>query len=152
MKIIRTSQQNKAFQKLVVKLDAELALRDGKDHAFYHQFNGIEHLHHVVLACHQAEAVGCGAFKTHDKKRVEIKRMFVEEKYRRRGFAQHILYELERWATAMHYREIILETGKAQTEALSFYPKMQYAVMPNFAPYEGIKNSVCFKKLLVSSH
>ena len=28
------------FQALVTKLDAELAIRDGEDHAFYHQFNG----------------------------------------------------------------------------------------------------------------
>ena len=48
-------------------LDAELAIRDGDDHAFYHQFNGIDHLDHVVLCFENEKAVACGAFKIRTK-------------------------------------------------------------------------------------
>lgn len=47
--LLRTNQEDTRFQELVKHLDAELAIRDGKDHAFYHQFNGIALLDHVVL-------------------------------------------------------------------------------------------------------
>ena len=39
VKIQRTSSENPDFKKLVELLDADLAIRDGEDHAFYAQFN-----------------------------------------------------------------------------------------------------------------
>lgn len=111
------------FQVLVTKLDAELAIRDGDDHAFYHQFNGIESLDHVIIAYDKGQPVGCGAFKTRNNQQVEIKRMFVLTAARKKGYASAILTALETWAAKEGYSEAILETGKAQIEALSFYPK-----------------------------
>lgn len=137
------------FQALVTKLDAELAIRDGDDHAFYHQFNGIESLDHVIIAYDKGQPVGCGAFKARNNQQVEIKRMFVLTAARKKGYASAILTTLETWAAKEGYSEAILETGKAQIEALSFYPKQGYTVIPNFAPYVGVENSVCFSKSLV---
>ena len=137
------------FQALVTKLDAELAIRDGDNHAFYHQFNGIESLDHVIIAYDKGQPVGCGAFKARNNKQVEIKRMFVLTAARKKGYASAILTALETWAAKEGYSEAILETGKAQIEALSFYPKQGYTVIPNFAPYVGVENSVCFSKPLV---
>ncbi len=136
------------FQALVTKLDAELAIRDGDDHAFYHQFNGIDALDHVIVAYDKGYPVGCGAFKARNKQQVEIKRMFVLTAARKKGYASTILTALETWAANEGFIEAILETGKAQIEALSFYPKQGYTVIPNFAPYVGVKNSVCFLKNL----
>lgn len=137
------------FQALVAKLDAELAIRDGDDHAFYHQFNGIDVLNHVIVAYDKGHPVGCGAFKARNKQQVEIKRMFVLKESRKKGCATAILTALETWAAKEGFIEAILETGKAQIEALSFYPKQGYTVIPNFAPYVGVKNSVCFSGSLV---
>ena len=148
MNLLRTNQRNPAFQQLVAQLDAELAIRDGDDHAFYHQFNGIARLDHVVLLFENNLAVGCGAFKIRHDKQVEIKRMFVVPAARNKGYAAAILNALERWAAELGFGEAILETGKAQIEALAFYPKQGYTVRPNFPPYTGIVNSVCFKKTL----
>ena len=39
--LIRCNSDNKDFQDLVKELDIDLAIRDGDDHAFYHQFNKI---------------------------------------------------------------------------------------------------------------
>ena len=137
------------FQALVTKLDAELAFRDGDDHAFYHQFNGIDVLNHVIVAYDKGHPVGCGAFKARNKQQVEIKRMFVLTAARKKGCATAILTALETWAAKEGFIEAILETGKAQIEALSFYTKQGYTVIPNFAPYVGVKNSVCFSESLV---
>lgn len=149
MIIKRTNQENKAFQELVKQLDAELAIRDGDDHAFYHQFNGIESLDHVIVVYEKGQAVGCGAFKARNKQQIEIKRMFVLTAARKKGYATAILKALETWAAEIGFNEAILETGKAQIEALSFYPKQGYVVISNFPPYIGVENSVCFKKPLV---
>ena len=148
MKLVQTNQDSKDFQQLVEQLDAELTIRDGDDHGFYHQFNGIDALDHVVVAYENNRPVGCGAFKAHNKQQIEIKRMYVLPAARKKGYAAAILTTLERWAVEIGFGEAILETGKAQVEALSFYPKQGYAVMPNFSPYIGVENSVCFEKTL----
>ena len=148
MRLLQTNQASKDFQQLVEQLDAELAIRDGEDHAFYHQFNGIDALNHVVVAYTNDKVVGCGAFKVRNKQIVEIKRMYVIPAARKHGYATAILNALETWAAKESFKHAILETGKAQIEALAFYPKNGYAVIPNFAPYVGVENSVCFKKAL----
>ena len=149
MKLVQTNQTSKDFQQLVALLDAELAIRDGDDHDFYHQFNGIDALDHVVVAYLNNKAIGCGAFKVRNKQQVEIKRMYVLPAARKKGCAAAILTALERWGAEAGFSEAILETGKAQVEALSFYAKQGYVVIPNFPPYKGIDNSVCFRKPLV---
>ena len=149
MKLVQTNQGSKDFQQLIALLDAELAIRDGDDHAFYHQFNGIDALDHVIVAYDKGHPVGCGAFKVRNKQQVEIKRMFVLTAARKKGYASAILTALEIWAANEGFIEAILETGKAQIEALSFYPKQGYVVIPNFAPYVGIENSVCFSRSLI---
>lgn len=149
MSLKRTNQSDKGFQALVKKLDAELAFRDGDDHAFYHQFNGIVSLKNVVVCLDNDHAVACGAFKARTAKQIEIKRMFVSNGYRRRGLAESVLKELEAWGVELGYEEAVLETGKGQTEALCFYPKMDYDIIPNFFPYAEIENSICFRKSLV---
>jgi putative acetyltransferase len=149
MKLKRCDNFNLDFQALVTQLDAELALRDGDDHAFYHQFNGINQLKNAVVAYDdKGRPVACGAFKKRSATQVEIKRMFTTNTARKKGRAKLVLSELERWAAELNYAVAVLETGKAQTEALSFYPKNGYSITSNFAPYVGIENSVCFIKEL----
>lgn len=135
----------------MLELDAELAIRDGDDHSFYSQFNGIENLEHVVVGYQKNNPVACGAFKIISSKKVELKRMFVVQEARNKGYGRKVLIDLEKWATAMGYEHVILETGKVLFEAMSFYPKLGYGRIPNFAPYNGIENSVCFEKKLKSN-
>lgn len=61
---IRTNSTNKDFQKLVIKLDAELAIRDGADYSFYAQFNTIVAIQYAIVAYAKEVPVGCGAIKT----------------------------------------------------------------------------------------
>src|SRR6185503_5888460 len=95
---IRTNSENEDFVELVRHLDAELAVRDGDDHAFYAQFNKIAKLQHVVLAYENGKALGCGAIRELDTGDIEIKRMFVPLESRGKGIATKVLLELENWA------------------------------------------------------
>lgn len=146
MKIVRTNSENQDFIYLVKQLDAYLKITDGDEHDFYNQFNNIDVLKNVVLIYLNDIAVGCGAIKKMDNSAVEVKRMFVSSDKRGKGIAQIILTELEVWAKELGYKKCILETGKRQVEAVNFYHKCKYKVIPNYGQYAKMENSICFEK------
>ena len=148
MKIIRTNSENKDFINLVKKLDAYLKIIDGKEHSFYNQYNNIDVLKNVVLIYVDDVAVGCGAIKKFDEFSMEVKRMYVSTEKRNQGIAQKALLALETWAKELGYKKCILETGKRQIEAVQFYKKCTYKVIPNYGQYATIENSICFQKTL----
>ena len=132
MKVIRTNSENKSFIDLVSLLDDELAVRDGKDHEFYHQFNNIDALKEVVVLTLNNEAVGCGAMKPIMDDAMEIKRMYVRDMFRGNGFASIILKELETWAKKMGKSRCVLETGVNQPEAIAMYKNRGYKSIENY--------------------
>ena len=148
IKLKRINSNNKDFIELVKNLDAELAIRDGDDHSFYHQFNKIDSLKHVILASLNDIPVACGAFKQFDLKPVEIKRMFTMPKKRGFGISKKVLYELEQWAKELSYKKCILETGKKQLEAINLYKNYGYNLTVNYGQYADVRNSLCFEKKL----
>jgi len=144
--IVRTTSDNQDFVRLVRLLDADLAIRDGEEHAFYAQFNKIDKLKHVVLAYENDIPVGCGAIKEYELKTVEVKRMYVLPESRNGGIATRVLSALEEWAGELSYAKCILETGKKQPEAIALYKKNGYTPIPNYGQYANVENSVCFEK------
>lgn len=148
MKIIRTNAGNPDFAELVKHLDAELAVRDGEDHAFYAQFNKIAAIKYAVVAYENGQASACGAIREFDAGTMEVKRMYVLPEHRGKGFATKILAELEQWAAELSCNRCVLETGKNQPEAIALYDKNGYSRIPNYGQYEGVENSVCFEKRL----
>lgn len=148
MKLIRTNSENLDFISLVKELDAYLKITDGDEHAFYNQFNGIDVLNHVVLYYINDVAVGCGAIKKFDDSTMEVKRMYVSPDQRNKGIAAKVLQELELWVKELGYSKCVLETGKRQVEAVYFYNKCNYTVIPNYGQYKEMENSICFEKLV----
>lgn len=146
--IIRTNSTNPHFQQLVNQLDKYLAYIDGEEHSFYAQYNNIDVLEHTVVLFIDNFPCSCGAFKALDDRTVEIKRMFTETSLRSKGFASRVLTELEIWAKEMGYKSCKLETGKRMADAVNFYRKQGYRVVPNYEQYKGIENSICFEKSL----
>jgi GNAT superfamily N-acetyltransferase len=145
----RTNSKDKNFIKLVKQLDADLALRDGEDHAFYNQFNSIDSIKYTVVAYNENnEAVGCGAIKQLEPQAMEVKRMFVPLNERGKGIAGKVLKELETWAAELGNTKCLLETGIKQPEAISLYKKCGYRFIDNYGQYAGVENSICFEKML----
>ena len=147
-KLVRTDNSNPDFISLVNLLDADLAERDGEEHGFYAQFNGITQLKNAIVLYQDQAPVACGAFKPLTETTVEVKRMFVQPNHRGKGMASKVLSALETWAKEIGYTSCVLETGLRQPEAIALYKKNGYRIIPNYPPYEGIANSVCFKKSL----
>jgi putative acetyltransferase len=146
IKIVKTNSENHDFIELVKLLDSYLAQKDGKDHAFYAQFNKIDSIKYVVLAYENKRPLGCGAIKEHKADTMEIKRMFVLPESRKKGIATKILTELEHWAAELSYTKCVLETGMRQPEAIALYKKNGYALIQNFGQYAEMENSLCFEK------
>lgn len=146
--ILLTTSEDEAFRELVAELDAELARRDGAEHAFYHQFNGLAGLDRAVVVYLGGNAVGCGALKVFGRDALEVKRMYTRPEYRGRGVAGLVLGNLEQWAAADGFARCVLETGRRQPEAIALYEKHGFRRIPNFGPYAGVENSLCFEKRL----
>ena len=144
----RVNSSDADFINLVKKLDEDLAIRDGKDHEFYAQYNGLENLNHAVVAYLNNSAVSCGAIKLIDSETAEVKRMYTEEAHRGKGLATFVLTELETWAKDLVLKKFVLETGKMQPEAIALYKKLGYKTIANYGPYKNVEGSVCFEKSL----
>lgn len=148
MNVKRCSNTEPELLDLIKKLDAELTIRDGKDHAFYDQFNGLEEIKHLLLIRYDEQAIACGALKELDASHIEVKRMFVVAEKRNQGIASKVLYELEKWAVELGYQYSMLETGINQPEAIRLYEKNGYLRIPNYGQYKNVDASFCFQKKL----
>jgi putative acetyltransferase len=149
IKLKRTNALNKDFIELVKHLDADLAIRDGDDHAFYNQFNKLDLIKYVVVAYENNIPVGCGAIKEFSPKVMEVKRMYVSLDSRGKGIASLVLIELEQWTSELDFKKCILETGIKQPEAQRLYKKNGYERILNYGQYANVDTSLCFKKELV---
>ncbi|MGJ1387013.1 GNAT family N-acetyltransferase [Sphingobacterium spiritivorum] len=144
--IKRTDSDSLDFQKLVLELDKDLAIKNGETNSFFAQYNKIDLIRHVVVAYEANRAVGCGAIKEYRNGIMEVKRMFVPIEMRGKGIAGKILTELQIWAKELGYSKCILETGDKMIEAIGLYKKHHFKIIPNYGQYANIESSVCFEK------
>lgn len=101
-----------------------------------------------LLACVDGDPVGCGALRSIDALKGELRRMFVTREARRGGVARALLERLEAEAHALGYRRLVLETGVRQKPAIALYRSAGWRRIPAFGPYVGDPMSVCFGKNL----
>lgn len=144
----RTTTADPGFQELIALLDRELWEELKEDQATYDPFNNVENIQTAVLVYSGAEPVASGCFKVVGKDTVEIKRMFVQKNFRRKGLSKLVLNELEQWAIANGYTQAVLETSVHFTAACSLYKGFGYSLIPNYPPYTNLAESVCMKKTL----
>jgi GNAT superfamily N-acetyltransferase len=83
-----------------------------------------------------------------DATAAEIKRMYVEQPSRGRGFARQLLADLEQRAGAAGYSVARLETGIYQADAIRLYEAAGYKRIENYGVYAGNPESICFQKSL----
>ncbi|SMG28486.1 GNAT family N-acetyltransferase [Sphingobacterium psychroaquaticum] len=148
----RTTATDSDFEMLIQQLDADLAVRNGEEQAFFSQFNHLNNIKHVIVAYQDNKPIGCGAIKTYDADTMEVKRMFIIPEMRRQGIGLQLLMELEKWTSELGYAYTQLETGTMQPEAIRLYEKNGYTRIPNYDQYVGIENSVCFKKKMMKTN
>jgi GNAT superfamily N-acetyltransferase len=69
---------------------------------------------------------------------LEVKRLWVRPDLRKRGLARLLMSAAEDWSRSAGYREIYLETGEGQPEAIAFYPTVGYVRVDAFP--DGVHN------------
>jgi GNAT superfamily N-acetyltransferase len=102
-----------------------------------------------VVGTYGKHAVCCGALRPFNENQVELKRMFVRKPFRGKGFSKKLYYYLEKQAIGKLFRQIILETGEKQHEAVGLYKRLGFAPLEKFGEYINDHNSLCFVKTIL---
>lgn len=105
----------------------------------------------VFVGVHRAgQVVACGAVKIvgDDGAYGEIKRVFVPEQQRGRGYSKAIMHHLEAELRARRIPVVRLETGISQPEALGLYRSLGYLARGPFGRYQHDRLSVFMEKRL----
>lgn len=147
MHILRTDSTNTDFQNLVKSLDATLSEHNGENDDFFAQFNTIDTIKNCVVAYMDNIPAACGAFKPFSEEAVEIKRMFTDPEFRKKGLGSAIVKELENWASELNFKKAVLETSQDLKSAISIYEKNGFYRIPNYGQYIGVEQSVCYEKV-----
>jgi putative acetyltransferase len=134
---------------LMSALDRDLSARypgfpiHGIDAANFRQADGV-----FVVGRLADTAVVCGALRPIDAGAVEVKRMYVRDAHRGRGFGRAMLAALEKIAIERGYQVVRLETGDRLPEAIALYESAGYRRIPCFGEYVQDPHSRCFEKRL----
>jgi uncharacterized protein (DUF1330 family)/ribosomal protein S18 acetylase RimI-like enzyme len=144
----RVSPNDPDFLGLVGELNAELRTMYPVLQDAYDKLNVLPPDALVALLYDEGHPVACGCLKKIGDAEYELKRMFVAEPNRGKGYSKIVLEELEGWALEKGGREILLETGIKQTAAIALYKKRGYIQTENYGEYRGNSNSLCMKKEL----
>jgi ribosomal protein S18 acetylase RimI-like enzyme len=89
-----------------------------------------------------------GAFRRFDETTAELKRIWTDSRYRRRGHAKALLGALEAQITARGYRQVYLMTGDRQPEAEALYLSTGYTRLTDPLPADGEVYPIAFLKVL----
>ncbi len=102
----------------------------------------------VVLAVKDGVPVGHAALRRLAEGSLEVKKVYVEPAARGHGVARLLMSSIEGVARDLGEREIRLQTGPLQGEAIALYRSIGYVDIPEFGPYAGLENMVYLGKSL----
>lgn len=104
----------------------------------------------LLIGLRDGQPVTGGAFRRFDAETAELKRIWTDSRYRRRGYAKALMAELETEIAARGYRCIYLTTGDRQPEAEELYRSTGYRRLDQSLPAEGEVYPLAFLKRLTS--
>ena len=140
-----------AAQKLIALSDAYMDALYPSESNHPESVAGLQQANVLFVGGHVGdELVACGAVKLmHDDGSYgEIKRMFVLDAHRGKGYSKRILQHLEDHLVQHAIRLARLETGIRQPEALGLYRRLGYLEREPFGAYQADPLSVFMEKQL----
>ena len=111
-------------------------------------YNISETIQDVLLAFIGEKCVDCAGMKKYSERDVEIKRVWVEPKFRGRGIASKMMTEIEKKAVQNGFEKTILQTREIMYDAVGLYRKLGYVKIENYPPYDKLDGAVCYAKNL----
>ena len=150
VEIRRESFDSPTAAQLLSELDADLAQRYGDgEHVLADAPEFEPPSGQFVVLYVDGVALACGGYRRLDDETAELKRMYVRPAGRRQGLARKVLAELEADAAKAGYRQMWLETGMPQFEAVRLYPSAGYRPIESFGQYSWAPDQRCYGKSLV---
>ncbi len=143
--------ENRDLRALIDRLDDELKARYPHETIYVVDFSDPKVREMTFVVAYAGDKpVGCGGLRPldPDSSVMELKRFYVDPDTRKQGIANRMLLDLEQKARAAGCREIRLETGIKQPEAIALYEKHGYRPIDLFGPYIGDPDSLCYGKSL----
>jgi GNAT superfamily N-acetyltransferase len=138
-------------QHLIERVQQEYVVRyGGRDAAVVDPAEFSAPLGRFLVAEVDGVPAGCGGWRAHGDGVAELKRMYVEPAFRRRGIAALVLAELERSAAAAGHRQLLLNSGDRQPEALALYARAGYTPVAGYGVYADSPGAVFLGKDLAS--
>jgi GNAT superfamily N-acetyltransferase len=136
-------------QQLIERVQQEYVVRyGGRDAAVVDPAEFAPPLGLFVVVEVDGLPAGCGGWRVHADGVAELKRMYVEPAFRRRGIAALVLAELERTAAAAGQRRVVLNSGERQPEALALYARAGYTPVAGYGVYADAPGAVFLGKEL----
>ncbi|MGE2733560.1 GNAT family N-acetyltransferase [Mycolicibacterium vaccae] len=103
----------------------------------------------LLIGLLDGQPVTGGAFRRFDDSTAELKRIWTDARYRRRGCARALVTRLEADIAQAGYRRVYLTTGDRQPEAVALYESLGYTRLAGPLPAPGEENyPVAFLKAL----
>ncbi len=104
------------------------------------------------LALLDGDPVGCVALQRFDAESAEVKRMFVEERARRRGVGRALLARLQQDARSAGYRRLRLGTIEEMAAARQLYAELGFVPIPDYRASHTTVDTLFFEcELTVTS-
>jgi putative acetyltransferase len=92
--------------------------------------------------------VAMGAWRRLGTDRGEVKRMYVDDSHRGRGFSRAVLTWLEESAAAHGVTFLVLETNQNHPEAIALYRSAGYREIPHYGYYADNPDTVSLGRTL----
>jgi putative acetyltransferase len=138
-----------AVLQLFSALNAELSAlytEEGANHFALDEHEVAEGSGAILVAWEGSTPVGCSAIRRIDGHTAELKRMYVVPAARGRGIALLLTRALEDEARRLSVRQLVLETGERQPEAIALAEKLGFVRVARFGEYVNSPLSVCMAK------
>jgi putative acetyltransferase len=151
MRIEPTDPESDSAQALIALSDAYHTALYPAESNHLESVSALKASNVLFLGCFlQDRLVGCGAVKilSDDGRYGELKRVFVLESHRGKGYSKAIMEKLEDHLKTSGIALARLETGPSQPEALGLYKRLGYVERKPFGAYVADPLSIFMEKRL----
>ena len=147
VRLHRVSYTDPRAQELIGRVQQEYVQRYGGPDGAVVTPGEFEPPHGLFLVAEvDGVLAGCGAWRSLGNGSAEVKRVYVEPVFRRRGLAQVLVDAIEADAARAGIRSLVLNTGPEQPEALSLYAALGYTPARPFGIYADEPRAVFLGK------
>ena len=87
------------------------------------------------------KVIGCMGYLPHQKNEIEIHKLYIDQKFRKRGLARKLMMKVEKIAKKTQKKKIILWTDTRFKEAHAMYKKLTYKKLAKTRKLNDISNT-----------